>query len=108
MTDDESTTAGGDAMDVTDGSSSTATGPGLEPPRQRALRQMEIALHSAGRATHCLAFTTKTWDEKTQTYTVCVPHQVEKQIEVKVCKMVAQQVEAPCGCGAAPACGCGG
>jgi hypothetical protein len=50
-------------------------------------------------------------EEKTQTYTVCVPVQVEKQVEVKVCKMVAKEVQVPaCNpCGSASAasnCGC--
>jgi len=45
---------------------------------------------------------------KTVKYTVCVPHTVKKEVEVKVCHMVQKQIEVPCnncgGCGN----GCGG
>ncbi len=36
--------------------------------------------------------------EKTVTYTVQVPHQVEKQIQVRVCKMVPKTILVPEGC----------
>jgi hypothetical protein len=49
--------------------------------------------------------------EKKVNYTVQVPHQVEKQIQVQVCKMVAKTVLVPAGngdgCGAAAQSGCG-
>ena len=46
--------------------------------------------------------------EKTVSYTVCVPHQVEKQVQVQVVKMVPKTVTVPeCGgCDSAP-CGHG-
>ncbi len=42
-------------------------------------------------------------EERTVDYTVCVPHQVQKEVEVTVCKMVPQKVTVPacssgCGC----------
>jgi hypothetical protein len=33
--------------------------------------------------------------EKTQTYTACVPYEVEKQVEVRVCKLVPKTVRVP-------------
>jgi hypothetical protein len=41
-------------------------------------------------------------EQHTQSYTVLVPHTTQKEIEVQVCKMVAETVEVPC----APACPC--
>jgi hypothetical protein len=48
-------------------------------------------------------------ETKTVTYTVCVPHKTTEEVEVKVCHMVAKQVEVPCsgGCGGCNSgCGC--
>ena len=44
-------------------------------------------------------------ETKTASYTVRVPHQVTKEVAVKVCKMVAVEVPAEGGCGDASACG---
>ncbi|RMF59604.1 MAG: hypothetical protein D6743_16055 [Calditrichaeota bacterium] len=38
-------------------------------------------------------------EERTGTCTVLVPHQVEKEVEVKVCRMVPKKVLVPAGCG---------
>ena len=44
------------------------------------------------------------WVTETRKCTVCVPKQVEKEVQVKVCKMVEKKVTVPvCGQG----CGCG-
>jgi len=46
--------------------------------------------------------------EKVESYTVMVPHEVEKEVQVRVCKMVPQQVSAQ-GCGdRAPSSRCSG
>ncbi|MGE0758667.1 MAG: hypothetical protein AB7O38_16695, partial [Pirellulaceae bacterium] len=37
-------------------------------------------------------------EEKIETYTECVPYEVEKEVEVCVCKMVPQKVAIPCPC----------
>ena len=49
-------------------------------------------------------------EEKTQTYTVSVPVQVEKQVNVRVCKMVPKEIQRSVGngCGAVSAAGNGG
>jgi hypothetical protein len=38
-------------------------------------------------------------EEKTETYTVCVPYEVEKPVEVGCWKLVPRKVTLPCGCG---------
>ena len=44
-------------------------------------------------------------EEKTEEYTVNVPHQVEKEIEVRVCKMVPKTVMVPAdSCGDSSSC----
>jgi hypothetical protein len=43
-------------------------------------------------------------EKKTETYTVCVPKTTTEEVEVKVCHMVAKQVEVQGGCG--NGCGC--
>jgi hypothetical protein len=44
--------------------------------------------------------------QKTENYTVMVPHTVQKKVQVQVCKYVEQTVEVPCESPCAPACGC--
>ena len=47
-------------------------------------------------------------EQMTQTYTVCVPVQVQKEVQVQVCKMVPKTVMVPATSGCAPANCCGG
>ena len=37
-------------------------------------------------------------EEKVETYTECVPYEVEKEVDVCVCRMVPQQIVLPCSC----------
>ena len=59
---------GGDDMDD---SSSTATGAtcGSSASTMNSYRQMELALHNAGRSDHTDAYTKQTWDETTNSWT---------------------------------------
>jgi hypothetical protein len=47
-------------------------------------------------------------EEKTATYTVCVPHQVQKEVEVPVCRMVPKTVTVPVSTGGCDSGHCGG
>ena len=38
-------------------------------------------------------------EEVTRTVTVCVPHQVQKEVQVNVCRMVPKTVQVPVQCG---------
>lgn len=37
-------------------------------------------------------------EERVETYTECVPYEVEREVEVCVCRMVPQRIVLPCGC----------
>ena len=57
--------------------------------------QVTVCVPEERTRTYRCATTSAQPEEKTQTYTVCVPIQVEKQVEVQVCKMVAKEVQVP-------------
>lgn len=46
-------------------------------------------------------------EEVTRTVTVCVPHQVQKECQVNVCRMVPKTVQVPVQCGSGCCRGCG-
>jgi hypothetical protein len=61
-------------------------------------------------ANYCVTLYDNVCETKTCSYTVCVPKCVTKQIQVKVCRTVCEEVPCdPCsGCSnAGDACGCG-
>ena len=46
-------------------------------------------------------------EQKTVTYSVCVPQTYTEEVPVRVCHMVAKQIEVPaCGDGGCGGCGC--